>query len=145
MTRTETAELLKRTREVRERSAARAVAEGMDTEAQERARLEAMEAWRNDYGAQQQARMRSGAVTAAEMARWQTFLEGLDRAIAAQRERVEGRAATTDARRSLWAQRRTEFTIAERFAERVHDEVRRLEEKREQAASDDAIRPRRNR
>ena len=145
MTRKDTAALLQRARDAKERTAARALAEGRDREASERERLSTMEAWRDDYGERQQALLRSGHASAADLGRWQQFLESLDAAIATQRSVVAGREAATEASRARWQERRVDCAIAERFAERVHEEARRLQDRREQAAVEDLCRGRRGR
>lgn len=145
MSRKDTAALLQRARHTKERSAAREVAEGRDREASERDRLAAMEAWREDYGARQQELLRSGRASAAELARWQHFLETLDAAIATQRSVVAHREAATEASRVRWQDRRVDCAVAERFAERVREEARRVQDRREQVALDDLCRGRRGR
>jgi flagellar FliJ protein len=145
MSRKDTAALLQRARNAKERSAAREVAEGRDREAGERERLAAMEAWREDYGTRQQALLRSGHASAAELARWTHFLETLDAAIAPQRSVVARREAATEASRARWQDRRVDCAVAERFADRVREEARRLQDRREQAAMEDLCRGRRDR
>lgn len=145
MSRDRSLRMLRLLRNAREREAARSVARTSASEAEERARLEALEAWQRDYVEYQRALLADGRMARVQLGMWRGFIGQLRSVIEQQREVVRNCGRETGERERDWLTARTELAVVDHLDTRAEDEKSRADEHREQAESDEASRRRRRR
>ncbi len=122
--------------EQRERKAATALAERVRARQQAEAQLQSLRGYYQDYLRRFQEAARNG-MDVARVREFQRFLDKLEQAIAEQQLAVQQAQAACDSAKGSWRQKHTRSRVMETVMERLHEEERRAEGKREQALTDE--------
>lgn len=122
--------------EQRERKAASNLAERMRSRQQAEAQLQSLNDYYQDYLLRFNETVRNG-VGVARMLEFQRFLDKLELAINEQKETVRQAQLDCDSAKGTWREKHTRSRVMDSVMERLHEEERRSDSKREQALLDE--------
>jgi flagellar export protein FliJ len=113
-------------------AAARALAEAIQAEAAERARLDQLQRYREEYRADLRASQAEGCMRADTVRTYANLLEQLERALQQQGERLAAAADAVTRAREAWRASRSRLRAVDRTIERLRSEERRVADRHEQ-------------
>ncbi len=120
----------------REQKAAQALGDSRRALEAQQKKLEELEQYRHDYYRQYE-RAGSAGLTAAKLMELQRFLASLNQAIEQQRRQIQMAEQACQRQEALWLQARGKAKAVDKVAERMREDERLQQQRRDQKESDE--------